>query len=91
MGPASGRRWRGLCATGNAASEPLTAPAGVPYAPPGKRRGIVEEDGSLDDLHEGAYGRASLAFIIIVMIGIVGPFALMAFGLWYGHGLRITW
>ena len=45
----------------------------------------------MNDLHEGTYGRASLAFIIIVLIMVVGPFALMAFGLWYGHGLRITW
>ncbi len=44
----------------------------------------------MNDLHEGAYGRASLAFMIIVLIMIDGPFALMAFGLWYGHGFRIT-
>ncbi|HET9014996.1 MAG TPA: hypothetical protein VFN57_05330 [Thermomicrobiaceae bacterium] len=43
----------------------------------------------MNDLHEGAYGGASIAFILIVLIMVVGPFALMALGLHFGF--RITW
>lgn len=50
---------------------------------------VIGEDAALNDLHEGAYGGASIAFILIVLIMVVGPFALMALGLHFGF--RITW
>lgn len=44
----------------------------------------------MDELVEkGAYGRAWIGFVILVMFGVITPFLLMALGIWLGF--KVTW
>lgn len=43
----------------------------------------------LEEIPEKAYGRAVLAFILVMMVAVSGTFGLMALGLW--QGIKVTW